>query len=85
MLEATFKQIAWAHSFHVDVSDDARATPAPTAHKAKGLLCHGGSEWALLNVDCHKTQWRTAFGQDTEKVQSTSTWELVSLRCSVAC
>ena len=41
--EATLKQIAWAHSFHLDVADDARATPAPIAHKAKG----SGLPWGI--------------------------------------
>ena len=84
--EATLKQIAWAHSFHLDVADDARAITAPTAHKAKGLACHGGSEGALLNVEAHprhKTQWRTASGQDTEKVKLANTWEIDFLRRSV--
>ena len=86
--EATLKQIAWAHSLHLDVADDARATPAPTTHKAKGLVCHGGSEGALLNVEAHsrhKTQWHTASGQDTEKVKPANTVEFVFLCRSVAC
>ena len=84
--EATLKQIAWAHSLQIDVADDARATPAPATHKAKGLVCHGGSEGALLNVEAHsrpKTQWRTASGQDTEKVKPANTWEFDFLCRSV--
>ena len=86
--EATLKQISWAHSFHLDVADEARATPAATAHEAKGLGCHGASEGALLNVEAHsrhKTQWRTASGQGTEKVKPTNTWEFGFLCRSGVC